>query len=107
MSLRYRFDQRSMRETFQRRMCSATAKQTDHQQISWHRLRAAGIGKRGARLGRIPIRPVLAAEPDFFASGNVRRNQTIHGVAAELRELRVRLEDEKGVAGAGGDQGSG
>src|ERR1700689_2906159 len=96
-----------MRETLQRRMCSATAKQADDQQISWHWLRAAGIGERCARLGRIPIRPVLAAEPDFLACCDVRRNQTIHRIPTELRKLRVRVKDEKRVAGAGGDQRSG
>ena len=88
-------------------MCSATAKQADDQQISWHWLRAAGIGERCARLGRIPIRPVLAAEPDFLACCDVRRNQTIHRIPTELRKLRVRVKDEKRVAGAGGDQRSG
>src|ERR1700733_6231134 len=107
MSLGYRFHQRSMWETFQWRMCSAAPKQAHHQEISWLWLRATGIGKRCTRLGRIPIRPVLPAEPDFFACCNVRRNQTIHGVPAELRKLRVRVKDEKRVARAGGDECNG
>ena len=75
----------------------------NYQQISGPWLRAARIGKFRPSQGRIPIRPVLPAEPDLFACRDVRRNQSIHGVPANLRELRIRAKNQYGVACSGND----
>ncbi len=97
-----------MRETLQRRMFFPAPEEAHHQQISRLWLRATRIrSKCRPCQGRIPISPFLLAVPDFFTCRNVWRNQTIHGVPAELRRPRVGVKDEKRVARAGGDQGNG